>query len=112
MTTRFVQQRCSCGNMCVSKGRDARGRQTFSKKCQTCRKNKYGTNKASSCAVCGFLAEHPCQMDIDHIDGNHDNNDVTNLQTLCANCHRLKTIMCRDHVPVITVKVLARSLFE
>ena len=30
-------------------------------------------------------------MDVDHIDGNHDNNDPVNLKTLCACCHRLKT---------------------
>jgi 5-methylcytosine-specific restriction endonuclease McrA len=31
------------------------------------------------------------QLDVDHIDGNHRNNNPENLQTLCANCHRLKT---------------------
>lgn len=44
-----------------------------------------------ACARCGFEPEHPCQIDIDHIDGNHANNDSANLQALCANCHRLKT---------------------
>ncbi len=33
----------------------------------------------------------PCQLDVDHIDEDHDNNDSNNLQTLCSNCHRLKT---------------------
>jgi 5-methylcytosine-specific restriction endonuclease McrA len=28
---------------------------------------------------------------VDHIDGNHSNDDPSNLQTLCANCHRFKT---------------------
>ena len=32
-----------------------------------------------------------CQLDVDHIDGNHNNDEEVNLQTLCANCHRLKT---------------------
>lgn len=38
-----------------------------------------------------------CQLDVDHIDGNHDNNDISNLKTLCANCHRLKTQESKDN---------------
>jgi 5-methylcytosine-specific restriction endonuclease McrA len=30
-------------------------------------------------------------LDIDHVDGNKANNDPSNIMTLCANCHRLKT---------------------
>jgi 5-methylcytosine-specific restriction endonuclease McrA len=30
-------------------------------------------------------------LDVDHKDGKHKNNSEDNLQTLCANCHRLKT---------------------
>lgn len=51
----------------------------------------YRAYKGSSCVACGFIPEHPCQLDVDHIDGDHSNNSVDNLQTLCANCHRLKT---------------------
>ena len=43
------------------------------------------------CERCGFIPEHPCQLDVDHVDGNHQNNSIENLQTLCACCHRLKT---------------------
>lgn len=45
----------------------------------------------SQCSRCGFIAEDPCQIDVDHIDSDHANNDPSNLQHLCANCHRLKT---------------------
>jgi hypothetical protein len=48
------------------------------------------------CPRCGFVPAHACQMDIDHIDGNHGNDDPANLQCLCANCHRLKTHYSRD----------------
>jgi len=52
--------------------------------------------KETQCARCGFVPEHPCQLDVDHIDGNNANNDPSNYQTLCANCHRLKTHKNKD----------------
>lgn len=54
--------------------------------------------KKNQCESCGFSAIDPCQLDIDHIDGDHKNNDPSNLQTLCANCHRLKTKINRDNL--------------
>ena len=45
---------------------------------------------------CTFIAIHSCQLDVDHIDGNSLNNNSNNLQTLCANCHRLKTQVNKD----------------
>lgn len=50
----------------------------------------------SSCERCGFVPEHICQLDIDHIDGDKNNNDHANHMTLCSNCHRLKTFLNRD----------------
>lgn len=43
------------------------------------------------CERCGFVPEDLCQLDIDHVNGDHHDNRPENLQTLCANCHRLKT---------------------
>jgi hypothetical protein len=48
--------------------------------------------KFGTCDRCGFVPEHPQQLDIHHRDGNRLNNDPANLQTLCANCHRLQHI--------------------
>ncbi len=56
----------------------------------------YRSFKKNFCECCGFVATHSCQLDVDHIDGVHHNNDPSNLQTLCANCHRLKTWMNKD----------------
>ena len=55
------------------------------------KKRPYTKHKGVVCARCSFIPEHLCQLDVDHIDGNHANNIEENLQTLCANCHRLKT---------------------
>ena len=59
-------------------------------------RNSYRVHKGESCEECGFIPVHSCQLDVDHIDGNHDNNDTDNLKTLCANCHRLKTYINKD----------------
>lgn len=48
------------------------------------------------CMRCGFVPEHVCQLDVDHIDGDKKNNDLENLQILCSNCHRLKTRLAGD----------------
>lgn len=48
------------------------------------------------CSKCGFIPEHRCQLDVDHIDGNKMNNSDSNLQVICANCHRLKTQVNKD----------------
>jgi 5-methylcytosine-specific restriction endonuclease McrA len=39
-----------------------------------------------------------CQLDVHHIDGDHLNNDIENLQTLCSNCHRLVTKLNMEYV--------------
>jgi hypothetical protein len=87
------------------------GRPLFGPKCHNClgytksRKKKKPYWRAierkketMTCEKCGFKAEHKCQLDVDHIDGNHDNNDPANHQVLCANCHRLKTRLNKDDV--------------
>jgi 5-methylcytosine-specific restriction endonuclease McrA len=56
----------------------------------------YRKHKKNYCEKCGFIPEHMVQLDVDHIDGNNKNNDLSNLQTLCANCHRYKTFLNKD----------------
>lgn len=48
----------------------------------------------ASCERCGFVPEHPYQLQVDHIIPRSKGGavrDPANLQTLCANCHALKT---------------------
>ena len=48
------------------------------------------------CEECKFIPVHISQLEVDHIDGDKENNDVSNLKTLCANCHRLKSVTNGD----------------
>lgn len=56
----------------------------------------YARYKKDCCESCGFIPKHSGQLDVDHIDGNKLNHTEDNLQTLCANCHRLKTHANKD----------------
>lgn len=93
----------TCGNPCKSKGTvTKRGLPQWKTRCEACLpprgKHKYRGHKGPACELCGFVPVNKCQLDVDHIDGNHKNNSPANLQTLCANCHRLKTWLCGDHI--------------
>lgn len=90
------------------------GSRKYRKVCRTCHQKKHTPHTRRNsrqrkyakirlalvedlvCECCGFTAQHPCQLDVDHINGNHDDNSPENLQVLCANCHRLKTFLNRD----------------
>lgn len=72
------------------------GKTHYRKLCEFCistskLKTEYRFHKKSYCERCGFIPEIPNQLDVDHIDGNKKNDNPENFQTLCANCHRLKT---------------------
>lgn len=97
-----LQDSCYEQGMCVQCGTRPKmkagirdGKVKYKPRCKSC--NKYKTYiKLNHCELCGFEAQHECQLDVDHIDGNHENMSPDNLQTLCANCHRLKTVYNKD----------------
>lgn len=90
-----------------SQGKRKDGTKIYKKFCTGCANAKYRPAykykalERKVCACCGFIPTHACQMDVDHIDGNHSNNEERNLQVLCANCHRLKTFLNQDFLPVV-----------
>jgi 5-methylcytosine-specific restriction endonuclease McrA len=95
---RVTQGLCECGNKQAMIGLNKNGLKVYRKICGSC--HKVGRrNKKPLCERCGFIAKDLCQIDIDHIDGNSNNNDLSNLANICSNCHRLKTKLFDQWTP-------------
>ena len=56
-------------------------------------KRYLGEKFGNRCFRCGWCKKHPTMgvvpLEIDHIDGNAENNSENNLRLLCPNCHAL-----------------------
>lgn len=50
---------------------------------------EYLKYRKDHCECCGFYPDHPRQLEVHHVDCNHENNHLDNLETLCCNCHKL-----------------------
>ena len=76
-------------------------------------KKSYSQHRGTHCEHCGYtpltdkrvqdvedlkVRNRLCRtlLTVDHIDGNHENNDDENLQTLCTVCHAIKTVINGD----------------
>lgn len=79
-------------------GHHKKGVTYYKKNCKTCHRYPELGDKAKQthCSVC--LHElHPVCLDIDHIQKSIPKDDsYSNLQVICSNCHRLKSLMCHD----------------
>lgn len=94
----FKSNKKFCSRNCKQKNSQSKNKKRILRSKNFFSSNDYGYRhlKKERCEKCGFIPQHKCQLDVDHIDGNHKNNNIKNLQTLCANCHRLKTYVNRD----------------
>lgn len=92
---------CSCGkpklkrnkycDECATKHVYQRKDSTVEARTDRTRKRILTETRGYRCEVCGISRwmEMPIKLEIDHIDGNSDNNDISNLRLLCPNCHSL-----------------------
>ena len=70
--------------------------------------------KKNECEICNCLIWQNVELSLElhHIDGNHYNNDLQNLQILCPNCHSIqhkkidKTNKCLDCGIIISDKAI------
>lgn len=46
----------------------------------------------TTCEKCEMQNEDLRFFDVNHKDGDHDNNEMENLELLCPNCHRIETL--------------------
>lgn len=51
-------------------------------------KEKYFEYKCYNCNLTEWMGQ-PITLELEHIDGNHTNNQIENLTMLCPNCHAL-----------------------
>ena len=107
-----IRPKCSiegCDNDCQVHGKRKDGTRTFRKICQQHHyltwHPYYGHRKDYCENVDGRLG-FKCttsimwkgMLDVDHMDGNPSNNDISNLQTLCKCCHAYKTNVYGDNM--------------
>lgn len=86
-----------CSELVAIRGEKSKlGFPKYFKHCNMHNRRNHRRYLKEACELCGFKPVHRCQLDVDHKDCNNKNNDPSNLQTLCANCHRLKTHLAKD----------------
>lgn len=90
-----VRTECGCGNPAAIKGIDDKGRTRYRSQCNKCL-YKARKRRKSYCEWCLVKGDENNRLEIDHIDGDRSHNSMTNLQTLCRECHMRKTKICKD----------------
>ena len=74
-----------CSKACVNKAAKKVWRPDFT----TVRKNMVKRDMLTACARCGYCVA-PHILGVHHKDRNRRNNDLSNLEVLCPNCHSLE----------------------
>ena len=76
-----------CNTLCASKGR--RVTDLALAKTDATRRKLLIHTRGHACEVCHTSEWNglPIAIELDHIDGNSDNNEPTNLKLICPNCH-------------------------
>ena len=81
-----------CSKKCVNKS----CHKTFNPSFATVRKAMIARGLISACNRCGYDSE-PSILGVHHKDRNRKNNDLSNLEILCPNCHSLEHMKHINH---------------
>ena len=79
------RKRKYCSQSCVNKS----SKETWNPDFATVRKNMISRGMISKCERCGY-SEHLSILGVHHKDRNRKNNDLSNLEVLCPNCHSME----------------------
>lgn len=60
--------------------------------------------KCSKCGCDGHWQGGEIALQVDHIDGDHSNNELSNLRYLCPNCHALTETYCGRNIPLKSMR--------
>ena len=69
--------------------------------------------RGQKCECCGITEwlGNPIKLEVHHLDGDRLNNELTNLELLCPNCHAYTETYCRKNtIVVVEDEVLAQAL--
>mgnify|MGYP003300584093 CR=1 FL=1 len=69
--------------------------------------------RGQKCECCGITEwlGNPIKLEVHHLDGDRLNNELTNLELLCPNCHAYTETYCRKTTTVVVEdEVLAQAL--
>lgn len=68
-------------------------------------------HKEAKCEMCGLTHWHGDELplELDHINSNHFDNRIENLQILCPNCHAVETRKRRGTVGMVDILALDTS---
>lgn len=69
--------------------------------------------RGQKCECCGITEwlGNPIKLEVHHLDGDRLNNELTNLELLCPNCHAYTETYCRKTTTaVVEDEVLAQAL--
>jgi Zn finger protein HypA/HybF involved in hydrogenase expression len=71
-------------------------------------------NHEDKCDECGISDWHGSKLtlQLDHIDGNNSNNEISNLRLLCPNCHSLTDTYCGKSINTGKLKVSDEELIK
>lgn len=70
------------------KGYSIVGTPLYGAHCITCHRKPHTRTKGDACELCMYKPLFRMSLDVHHRDGDHRNNEPSNLMTLCATCHR------------------------